>query len=232
LIALYNLHDHNANRLYNPYIKKIINDEPYNKLYISQLQKKTINPELVNKIAHIKMRNLQENLLKLDKNYNFLSSNQLLILKTPFNHQNIMNRLQQIDKMIKFLPLMTPMQNFCITSHYGLRKKLNHHKKIMHKGIDLACRKNCDIYSAAEGVAVRVGKKKCYGKFIDIKHSKNLMTRYAHLNDIYIKEGSKILQGQAIGSQGKTGNATGEHLHFEILLHNKQINPYYFLLDL
>ncbi len=64
-----------------------------------------------------------------------------------------------------------------------------------------------------------------------LKHGRKFVTKYAHLKEMSVKEGNKIKRGQFIGIQGSTGNATGEHLHFEILLDNKAINPFDFIFN-
>lgn len=64
---------------------------------------------------------------------------------------------------------------------------------------------------------------------IEIKHSNKFITKYAHLRKIHVKEGDIVIKGQMIGLQGNSGNSTGEHLHFEIWLNNKHVDPFDFV---
>lgn len=96
-----------------------------------------------------------------------------------------------------------------------------------HSGIDLAAYGGTPIYAAAEGkvtVAVPVDNGG-YGLWIEIQHPNGTRTRYAHCNDIYVKVGDTVKQGQKIAEVGTTGSSTGNHLHFEVLVSGVQKNP-------
>ncbi|MCM3566752.1 peptidoglycan DD-metalloendopeptidase family protein [Neobacillus mesonae] len=84
-----------------------------------------------------------------------------------------------------------------------------------HKGIDIAGKKDAPILSVEDGVVEKSYFSDTYGNVVFIKHPKNLVTVYAHLNKREVFEGQKIKQGQIIGKMGQTGQATGTHLHFE-----------------
>ncbi|AZU63188.1 peptidoglycan DD-metalloendopeptidase family protein [Neobacillus mesonae] len=84
-----------------------------------------------------------------------------------------------------------------------------------HKGIDIAGKMDTPILSVEDGIVEKSYFSDTYGHVIFIKHPKNYVTVYAHLNKRFVKEGQKINQGQVIGKMGQTGQATGTHLHFE-----------------
>lgn len=108
-----------------------------------------------------------------------------------------------------------------ITSRFGLRENV---EPFNHTGIDIAANTGTKIVSAMEGIAEIVSTEGCYGKHIKITNGE-ISTLYAHCNDLYVKEGDFIKQGQEIAEVGSTGNATGPHLHFEIIRNDEYINP-------
>ena len=93
--------------------------------------------------------------------------------------------------------------------------------------MDLAAYGGTPLYAAADGkitVAVPVDNGG-YGLWIEIEHSNGTRTRYAHCNDIYVKVGDTVKQGQTIAEVGTTGSSTGNHLHFEVLVNGERQNP-------
>lgn len=125
-------------------------------------------------------------------------------------------------------PLMkTPIDGARISSGYGVRRHpvLGYNK--MHKGIDFAAPRGTPIYAAGDGVVERAGKFSSYGNYVRIRHRAGLSTAYAHLNGFRkgVRAGSRVKQGQVIGYVGTTGRSTGPHLHYEILMGGKQVNP-------
>lgn len=124
--------------------------------------------------------------------------------------------------------LRTPVDVVRISSHFGWRKKhpvLGYGK--MHKGVDFAASTGTPIYAAGDGVVEFVGWKNGYGRFVLIKHNRTLSTAYAHASKFAknLKKGSKVKQGQIIAYVGMTGHATGPHLHYEVRVNGKQVNP-------
>ena len=109
-----------------------------------------------------------------------------------------------------------------ISDTYGTRKG-------KHKGIDIAGKVGTPILSVEDGVVVKSYFSTTYGNVVFIKHPSNFVTVYAHLNNRNVIVGQKIKQGQIIGRMGKTGQATGPHLHFELRIGEKPINPRRFL---
>lgn len=102
--------------------------------------------------------------------------------------------------------------------------------KRWHYGVDLAAKKGTPILAAESGVVVYVGRGfSGYGKLIVIEHNENWATLYAHLNAFNVKEGAKVKRGQKIGEMGRTGRASGVHLHFEIRYNRQPVNPLMYL---
>ncbi len=130
-------------------------------------------------------------------------------------------------KSVKKSLLKTPLKVIKVASHYGSRTHpvLGYTK--MHKGVDFAAPTGTPIYSAGNGVITEIGWKSGYGKFIQIKHSGTLSTAYAHASNFAkgLKVGSIVKQGQIIAYVGSTGRATGPHLHYEVKIDGKHVNP-------
>ncbi len=95
-----------------------------------------------------------------------------------------------------------------------------------HNGIDIAGVSNKAIYAADSGVVVFAGfKNNGYGNRVEIRHSNGLVTTYSHLSSIHVSAGQTVQKGQAIGTMGRTGHATGVHLHFETYQNGALVNP-------
>ena len=112
-----------------------------------------------------------------------------------------------------------------ITSKYGVREEIFLDVNPYHTGIDIANKLGTNINSATSGKVIKIDQNnKYYGKMIDIE-TDGVVFRYAHLNEILIKEGDDVLKNSLIGYMGTTGYSTGPHLHFEIRINNRSIDP-------
>lgn len=123
--------------------------------------------------------------------------------------------------------LTTPIDGARISSNYGSRKHpvLGYTK--MHKGVDFAAVKGTPIKAAGDGRIVKIGSWGSYGNYIQVRHNNKFSTAYAHMCRFAkgLKVGSTVRQGQVIGYVGRTGRATGCHLHYELLENGRQVNP-------
>ena len=119
----------------------------------------------------------------------------------------------------------SPCIGTTITSDFGNRISPITNKKELHKGIDIPLPSGSDIFSAWPGTVKEADYNEIDGNYIVVLHSKNFSTKYAHLSEISKRSGEHVLAGEKIGEVGKTGWATGNHLHFEILVDGKNIDP-------
>ena len=95
-----------------------------------------------------------------------------------------------------------------------------------HRAIDIAAPSGTFVAAADRGVVMRAGwNEQGYGTFVVIDHNIDYITLYAHLSDVFVKEGDIVAQGQIVGTIGSTGNSTGPHLHFEIRDFGRRTNP-------
>jgi murein DD-endopeptidase MepM/ murein hydrolase activator NlpD len=233
LIAMYDLAKvelKKTNRIYASDYVLTINDERQNNLFLNKFKKRYKNSSALWSEAGVKAGRIKDLMLKLHSKYRFLNASEVSFLNSKtINVNAAFNELARLDKMTRSIPIMLPEHNPRVSSHYGMRKHPIKKQNRFHCGIDLVALKSTSVYAAASGVIGKIDRAKGYGNTILLKHSHKFKTRYAHLKSIIVKEGERVLKGQKIGIQGRSGNATGEHLHFEVWLDNRHIDPFDFL---
>lgn len=123
--------------------------------------------------------------------------------------------------------LKTPIDGARVSSGFGMRRHpiLGYTK--MHKGIDFAAPTGTPIYAAGDGTINFAGRKNGYGNFVSVRHSSEIETHYGHMYRFAagMRRGAHVSQGDVIGYVGMTGRATGPHLHYEVALNGRQVNP-------
>lgn len=134
---------------------------------------------------------------------------------------------QDADKVKELCKFEKPLSGR-VTSEFGEREATSHVMSADHKGIDIAANKGTKIKSAMEGEVKVAEENSEYGKFVKIVNG-DVMTVYAHCSALKVKVGDKVKIGQTIALVGSTGNSTGPHLHFEVRLEGRFINPRYIL---
>lgn len=138
-------------------------------------------------------------------------------------------RVAQLEDAMESLPAFMPVAKFSYTSSFGFRYDPFHGSAASHTGVDMAGAHGEDILASAGGRVVRAGWFSGYGYCIDIDHGRGIMTRYGHLSDIGVRVGDRVAVGQKIGEMGSTGRSTGTHLHFEVRVDGRPVNPKPFL---
>ncbi len=123
--------------------------------------------------------------------------------------------------------LRTPLDGARISSRFGMRRHPILGYSRMHRGTDFAAPTGTPVYAAADGVVQSVRRERGYGNVIRIRHGNNVMTLYAHLSRFQrgLRAGSRVRQGQVIGRVGSTGMSTGPHLHYELHVAGRAIDP-------
>lgn len=133
---------------------------------------------------------------------------------------NQMDRLNLYRIAAQKAPFAVPVKSaFRYTSGFGMRWGR------MHNGSDFAAPHGTPIYSTADGVITHAGWQSEYGRLVKIKHAFGIETRYAHLSKIHVEKGQRVSRGQRIGDMGSTGRSTGTHLHYEVRVNGKAVNP-------
>lgn len=130
-------------------------------------------------------------------------------------------------RSIKKTLMKTPIDGARLSSGYGMRKHpiLGYNK--MHKGVDFAASLGTPIYAAGDGVIEKMERQNGYGNYMRIRHNSSLKTAYAHIHKFgkNMGIGKRVKQGEVIAYVGSTGRSTGPHLHYEVLVNNKQVSP-------
>lgn len=120
---------------------------------------------------------------------------------------------------------LSPLEGALLTSGYGKRNDPFTKKQTFHGGVDLAAEQGSDVLASQDGIVDFRGENGGYGNLIILKHEMGYETRYGHLSRYQVKHGDKVRKGQKIGEVGKTGRATGPHLHFEVRRNSKRQKP-------
>ena len=115
-----------------------------------------------------------------------------------------------------------------ISSRFGMRKLSFERRARMHTGIDFAAPKGTPIVATGPGQVVFVGWRGAYGKVVEVDHGQGVTTLYAHMDRYLVKNRQKIQAGALLGQVGNTGRSTGPHLHFEMRIDNKPLDPLQF----
>lgn len=127
------------------------------------------------------------------------------------------------------IPAFMPVGSLRESSGFGYRSDPFHGGGAFHAGVDLTGKSGESIHAAADGVVVRAGWWAGYGKVVVIDHGNGLESRYGHLSGIHVREGDSVRQGSTIGAMGSTGRSTGTHLHFEVRVDGRALDPQPFL---
>lgn len=145
------------------------------------------------------------------------------------------NREQQLNVLENMLmsrnlhkevfPAGRPITKGWLSSKYGTRNDPFTGKPEFHKGVDLAGKEGSDIISVAAGVVTWAGKRYGYGNLVEVNHGNGYVTRYGHAKEVLVKVGETIKKGQNIALMGNTGRSTGPHVHFEVWMDGRTVDP-------
>jgi len=116
-----------------------------------------------------------------------------------------------------------------ITSPFGWRMHPVYHRMILHAGIDIGVPTGTTVAAAAAGTVIVAGYEGDCGNMVAIDHGGGLSTIYCHMSQIYVGVKQEVQRGQAIGAAGATGDATGPHVHFQVMQNGKPVDPMSFL---
>lgn len=138
-------------------------------------------------------------------------------------------RMEALERGLAGIPQVLPASLEFISSGFGYRADPFTGAGAFHAGLDFKGPYGAPIYAAAAGTVSFAGVRQGYGNCIEIDHGNGLMTRYAHMSAFRAQLGQSVAAGDAIGAIGSTGRSTGPHLHFEVRLNDRPLNPRPFL---
>jgi murein DD-endopeptidase MepM/ murein hydrolase activator NlpD len=138
-------------------------------------------------------------------------------------------RMSALEQGLTRLPQTLPASLDYISSGFGYRSDPFTHSGSFHPGLDFRGPYGAPIYAAARGTVSFVGQRSGYGNCVEVTHGDGLVTRYAHMSAFRTRVGHQVNAGEQIGAIGSTGRSTGPHLHFEVRINDRPVNPRPFL---
>ena len=138
-------------------------------------------------------------------------------------------RMDALERGVAGLPQVLPASLEYISSGFGYRADPFTGAGAFHPGLDFRGPLGAPIYAAARGIVSFVGQRSGYGNCVEIDHGNGLITRYAHMSGFRTVVGKPVQPGEVIGLIGSTGRSTGPHLHFEVRINDRPVNPRPFL---
>jgi murein DD-endopeptidase MepM/ murein hydrolase activator NlpD len=159
-----------------------------------------------------------------------LQSNMELIRQRMDFVERRLSLLDASSKSVRSTPRIWPVLSTRIGSHYGGRLDPITGESEVHLGIDIIAPKGTGIRATADGVVTVEGWQGDYGNLIVLKHPNGFTTRYAHLSRFMVKPGDVVQRGDLIGLVGTTGRTTAPHLHYEVRLNDRAVDPRPYLL--
>jgi murein DD-endopeptidase MepM/ murein hydrolase activator NlpD len=126
-------------------------------------------------------------------------------------------------------------ENSTLASGFGKRINPYHKGNHFHSGVDFSAPRGTPVSATGNGTVIRVVKNSTlqagYGNYVEINNGKGFITRFAHLEEVFVKQGQKISKGTPLGTVGATGGAIAPHVHYEVIRNNKPVNPVHYMMD-
>jgi murein DD-endopeptidase MepM/ murein hydrolase activator NlpD len=153
--------------------------------------------------------------------------------KEAFQRERTLKDLQEFlqaqKSVLLSIPSLWPVQGR-ITSSFGeVRSSPSSGGTRPHMGIDISAFIGTPIVAPADGIVLSAGRETEYGLRVCVDHGHGFTTMYGHLKEVQVKPGDRVKRGQRLGTVGTTGNTTGPHLHYEVRIHGRPVNPFSYL---
>ncbi len=128
-------------------------------------------------------------------------------------------------ELLQRTPSILPAAGFLSSSFSRSRYHPIHHRNLPHEGIDIGAERGTPILAAAKGRVIYAGRRSGYGLMVELDHGNGYTTRYGHASKLLAKRGQEVTRGEVIGQVGSTGIATSPHLHYEVRINGRAVNP-------
>jgi murein DD-endopeptidase MepM/ murein hydrolase activator NlpD len=138
--------------------------------------------------------------------------------------------MMRFDTVIAQLPTQWPVRT-AIVSEFGMRRDPFTNDREFHQGIDITATHGTPVKSPAAGAIALAGNHGGYGLAVIVDHGSGVQTLYGHLSRVSVKHGERVARGQLLGHAGNTGRSTGSHLHYEVTVGGRPVNPRSYLWD-
>lgn len=146
------------------------------------------------------------------------------------NFDTLINFYESQAAQLASTPTIAPAVGWQ-TADFGWRTDPFTQMQQFHNGVDIAASIGNPVVATADGIVLTENQDKIFGRSILISHGRGLTTFYGHLNKFLVRIGQKVKRGETIAELGNSGKATGPHVHYEIHLNDKAVNPYYYMLE-
>lgn len=148
----------------------------------------------------------------------------------PVDLERKLDQLALLNEIVTSLPLARPLAgNAELQSNFGRRVDPFTGRLAFHAGVDLTGPAGSQVRATGAGRVVSAGWMGAYGNAVDVDHGYGVTTRYGHMSQVKVSEGSFVKRGDVLGVQGSTGRSTGAHVHYEVRLDNRPVNPTSFI---
>lgn len=152
--------------------------------------------------------------------------------------EEIVQKVEEREAMFASIPSIKPInieelnREMRLMSGFGMRFHPIHKVLKMHLGLDFAAPIGTPVHVSGNGTVTKIARERTgYGNWIMVDHGFGYETLYAHLHEINVRVGEKVVKGQTIGSLGNTGTSTSPHLHYEVHKNGRQVNPINYCMD-
>lgn len=139
--------------------------------------------------------------------------------------EEIQEKLSSNAELLEHTPTLRPVAGGYISSAFGLRRDPFTKQTTHHPGVDIAQERGTAVVATAAGEVIYAGHYYSYGRFVVVDHGFGYQTAYGHLNRMNVRAGQYVEKGQKIGEVGSSGRATGSHLHYEVRISGRPVNP-------
>lgn len=143
--------------------------------------------------------------------------------------RDLRRRVNNLVEGLRGLPMGYPADGD-VTSHYGFRVSPFTRRASFHEGMDISLDRGEDVLATGDGIVTAAKYDGAYGWIVDITHSSNVVSRYAHLSKTLVRVGESVTRGQRIALSGNSGRSTGPHLHYEVRVNGRARNPKAFVM--
>lgn len=157
-------------------------------------------------------------------------------VRDQYNAQSISTTREEVEDLMK-LPVRQPVDNpelNRLVSGFGLRINPYHKGNYQHDGADFTAPRGSSVFATGPGRISNISLSSIeagYGNYIDIDHGNGIVTRYAHLDEINVRQGQKVEKGTIIGTVGMTGGTVAPHVHYEVIRNGVSVDPVMYMME-
>lgn len=166
--------------------------------------------------------------VKIKKHKPIANSGGPFIPHSASQQEDLLLRTDKNLDILRHTPLGRPVAG-AISSPFGDREDPVNGKEAFHSGVDMQAKRGEKVLATADGTVIQASNNGDYGHFVEISHGNGFTSHFAHLQEYKVKKGDKVKRGQVIGLAGSSGRTTGVHLHYELCLNGKLIDPVTFM---